>query len=137
VQEGSKRYRVTTEVFARMVAESVDGVWQGSLTGIIDASDGRNYYSDVKQALIASGAAEQITRGGGTALSEWRILNPDVDFRTVGTIRAGHEGRRIDAIERLLGGLDVKQALAAMATDIQNLKLDVARLKQAEAKRDA
>ena len=95
------------------------------------------YYSHVMKALQRMGCVEQLRRGGGPTPSRWALWKEpsEEDFEAaVGPIRrVSRENtdvyKRINALEEelkavkaLLGGINVPQALATLATEMRSKK---------------
>lgn len=114
------------EVLRLMIERAKDGIYEGRTTELtVDAKVPPSYYGKVFRVLEGSGAAEQVQRGGGSALSKWRILNPEADLaepeKEAKTRRRDHDARLKD-LEANLGGVNVPQALATLQGDINWLK---------------
>lgn len=117
---GDKLVAYAAAVLGRMIHEAdADGVWEGRATDIVNELGGGGYYSRIISLLYSSGAIEMMQRGGGGTPSKFKILDPNADIgagesdpsilrrkRTVLT--------RIEDLERLVGGIDVPQALAEL-----------------------
>lgn len=114
-------------VLARMVAESREGLWQGSLTEVVTDVAHPSYYTKITKRLKAVGAIEQIKRGGGGAPSVWQILNANPDF-TVSYLPASEKPKasdfeaRLDKLEQEVYGFNTKQAIADLALEIQSMR---------------
>lgn len=119
------------DVLARMVAEAVDGRWDGRLTALIEEVGGKaavSNYSAIRNLLLRSGAAAQEARGGGGRASTWVILDADADLTDAS--RAKQHSRlssdRLTRVEGMVGGIQVPKAIADMATDIGLMKAALA-----------
>lgn len=106
-------------VLDQMVAESVDGLWTGRTTQVVAAIAGAGAYGKVMRLLKTSGAIEQISRGARGQPSVWRITNADADVGT-GTTDGGtterkrNLERRVEELERLVGGVNVPDAITEL-----------------------
>ena len=121
----SKILDYAKEVLDLMVAqEDAEHIWTGKVTELVAQVCPVGYYSRIVSVLRSAGAIEQVTRGGGTAVSKWRVVNPDADLSlgdpkpSVMSKRRNLEDR-VSTLERLVGGIDVSQALADVVKEVR------------------
>lgn len=115
----------TQAVLDRMVTESDEtGEWRGRLTEVVAELGASPHYSVIRRLLTRSGAAEQVSRGGGSQPSIWHIHDPKADIATAMLVggRVPDVKDRMDRLEDLVGGINVPRAIADLAQDIAFIK---------------
>jgi hypothetical protein len=112
------------------ITEEGARVWEG-YTSKLFASLGISvpYYGRVLSALTRMGCITQLRRGGGTAPSQWRLWKDPVLEEFLKTVEEipGRQKRetllesQVGDIRKQLGGVDIPQAIAALAGQIVQL----------------
>lgn len=78
--------------------EELDGlVYEGHLTRLIiqDLGLSTPYYTQVKRRLVAMGCIEQLRRGGGHAMSRWKLLTEPTEesFNSIASQKHAPKGK--------------------------------------------
>lgn len=129
-------------ILEKMVAESDNGLWTGNATELVGSIAPMPSYGKLMGMLKGVGAITQVKRGGGTSPSVWEILNPDPDWtaevgKASGKITQLHTPaavltQRVDNLEKMVGGIDIPDALATLAREINAIKAQLVKGDESE-----
>lgn len=113
-------------VYSKMAEEATDGLYEGFSTKLVQSCGLPSpYYTAVMRRLKEMGCIEQIRRGGGNAVSVWKLLTPPTEalFEAI-NLSARRRPTRYDGIEQQVRDLNRRMIEIETLINVMGRKLE-------------